>query len=165
MICEKLARRFGLSNNRFCFDLWLNYSMNVIFLEPRMGFYYINSMKLSILKSKLHRATITEANLDYVGSITIDEDLMDAAGLYEYEKVLVANLENGTRHETYVIKGARGSGVICSNGAAAHLVSVGDKVIILAFAQLHPDEIPGHKPRIVVVGPDNKVDKIKVSPD
>jgi aspartate 1-decarboxylase len=113
-------------------------------------------MRVKILKSKLHRATVTDANLDYIGSITIDQDLMDAAGILPYEQVLVANLENGTRHETYTLAGPRGSGTICCNGAAAHLVSAGDKVIIMAYADLEPSELADHQPRIIVLDENNK---------
>ena len=113
-------------------------------------------MRVRLLKSKIHRATVTDANLDYYGSISIDQDLMDAAGVLPYEHVLVASLANGTRHETYVISAPRGSGVICSNGAAAHLVSPGDKVIIMAFADFESDEIAAHKPKIIVVGENNR---------
>ena len=97
-------------------------------------------MFIKILKSKIHRATVTQTDLDYVGSITIDQDLMDAAGLIEYEQVLVANINNGTRHETYVQVGKRGSRVICLNGAAARLATVGDKVIIMGFGYYCGDE-------------------------
>jgi aspartate 1-decarboxylase len=114
------------------------------------------AMRSRLLKSKIHRATVTDANIDYYGSITIDQDLMDAAGVVDHEKVLVANMANGSRHETYVIPGAPGSGVICSNGAAAHLVSKGDEVIIMAFADFEPDEIAGHKPKIILVDKENR---------
>ena len=93
-------------------------------------------MVLNMLKGKIHRATVTQAEVDYIGSITIDQDLMDAAGILEYEKVQVADVERGTRLETYVISGEPGSGVICLNGAAAHLVTPGDKVIIMCYARL-----------------------------
>ena len=95
-------------------------------------------MMLNMLKGKIHRATVVQAEVDYVGSITIDEDLMDAAGILEYEKVQVADVNNGSRLETYVIAGERGSGMICLNGAAARFVSVGDKVIIMCYAQTRP---------------------------
>ena len=95
--------------------------------------------------------------MDYVGSITIDRDLMDAAGIAEFEGVLVANLTNGTRHETYVIAGDRGSGAICVNGAAAHLVSPDDKVIIMCFGLLHGDEIADHHPTILLMDDNNRV--------
>ena len=114
-------------------------------------------MRVSLLKSKIHRATVTDANLDYVGSLTVDEDLMEAAGVLPYEKVLVANIASGTRHETYVLAGERGSGIICSNGAAAHLVKTGDKVIIMAFADYEADEVVGHEPKVVMVDEHNRV--------
>ena len=88
-------------------------------------------MQINMLKSKIHRATVVQSELDYVGSITVDEDLMDASGIYEYEKVQIADVNNGNRFETYVIAGERGSGMICLNGAAAHMVSLGDKIIIM----------------------------------
>ncbi len=116
-------------------------------------------MLRKILRAKIHRATVTEAKLDYVGSITIDRDLMDAAGLVEWECVLVANLANGTRHETYVLSGERGSGIICSNGAAAHLVSVGDKVIIMCFGQMDEAELAAHKPTILIMDESNRIAK------
>jgi len=113
-------------------------------------------MRLRLLKSKIHRATVTESNLDYLGSITIDEALMEAVGIVPHELVLVANLANGTRHETYVITGPRDGGVICANGAAARLVSAGDKVIIMAFADLEPEEAAHHQPKIIVVDDHNR---------
>ncbi len=106
-------------------------------------------MLLNILKSKIHRVVITEANLDYIGSITIDEDLMDAANIYAGERVQVVDNTNGARLETYVIPGKRGSGCICMNGAAAHLIHVGDIVIIMAYAMLTPEEQATFKPAIV----------------
>jgi len=112
-------------------------------------------MLLKILKSKIHRATITEAKIDYVGSITIDADLMDAVGLVKGEAVLVADMTDGARFETYVIEGERGSGVICINGAAARLVSVGDEVIIMAFGYLPADEAAEFKPAIALVDKTN----------
>ena len=117
-------------------------------------------MRLEMLKAKIHRATVTDTNLDYTGSITIDEDLMDAAGILPYEKVLVANITNGTRHETYVVKGKRDSGIILVMGAAAHLVNTGDKVIIMAFCNCQADEAIGHKPKVVLVDDDNRLVKI-----
>jgi len=113
-------------------------------------------MFCKILKSKIHRATITETDLDYVGSLTIDEDLMDAAGIGPYECVLVADLTNGSRHWTYAIAGERGSGVMCANGAAAHLVNKGDLVIVMCFGYFPPEEAATHKPRIVMVDGDNR---------
>ncbi len=116
-------------------------------------------MLRKILTSKIHRATVTEANLDYAGSITIDRNLMDAVALAAGEMVLVADLANGTRHETYVIAGEAGSGIICINGAAAHLVDVGDKVIIMAYGLLDEAELAAHQPKIVLVDQDNRVAK------
>lgn len=106
-------------------------------------------MTIEVLKSKIHRVSVTDANLNYIGSITIDEDLMDAANIIEYEKVAVVNNNNGERFETYVIKGERGSGVICTNGAAARLVQPGDILIITAYAQMTPDEARNFKPTII----------------
>jgi aspartate 1-decarboxylase len=114
-------------------------------------------MLLKLLKGKIHRATVTEANLNYVGSITIDRNLMDAAGLVPNEAVMVADVNNGTRHTTYVIPAPPGSGVICINGAAARLVNVGDVVIIFAFAYLTPSEAKEHKAEIVIVGEGNTI--------
>ena len=114
-------------------------------------------MQITVLKSKIHRACVTQANLNYVGSITIDQDLMDAAGLYEYEKVQIANINNGERFETYVIVGERGSGVVCLNGAAARLVQPGDKIIIMAYAQITADEISKTTPKVVFVDDCNKI--------
>ncbi len=113
-------------------------------------------MTIEMLKGKIHRAKVVQAELDYVGSITVDEDLMDAAGLIEYEKVQVVDVNNGNRIETYVISGERGSGMICLNGAAARCVSVGDKVIIMAYAQMTPEEAKTHKPKVVFVDEDNR---------
>ena len=106
-------------------------------------------MFLNILKSKIHRVTVTEANLEYIGSITIDEALMEAANIYAGERVQVVDNTNGARLETYVIAGKRGSGCICINGAAAHLVNVGDPVIIMAYALMTPEEAKTFKPSIV----------------
>ncbi|MBN1436444.1 MAG: aspartate 1-decarboxylase [Sedimentisphaerales bacterium] len=117
-------------------------------------------MQVTLLKSKIHRATVTDANLHYTGSITIDQDLMDAAGILPYEKVLVANLDNGTRHETYTVPGERGSGVILTMGAAARLVHPGDRVIIMAFAEFDPTEVPDHKPKVVIVDDKNRITKV-----
>lgn len=110
-------------------------------------------MTIDILKSKIHRAVITQANLHYIGSIGIDEDLMDAANLMEFEKVQVLNINNGERLETYVIKGERGSGMISLNGAAARKAVVGDLVIVAAFAHMTPDEARTFRPAVVF--PDN----------
>jgi aspartate 1-decarboxylase len=114
-------------------------------------------MLLKVLRAKIHRARITEASVDYVGSITIDRDLMDAAGVGEHEHVLVADLGNGQRFETYVIEAPRGSGTICINGAAANLVAVGDLVIIMAFGYVEEAEAPKVKPRIILVDEANRV--------
>lgn len=113
-------------------------------------------MRIRVLKSKIHRATVTEANLDYYGSITIDRCLMEMAGLIENEVVLVANMSNGSRHETYVIPGPANSGVICSNGAAAHLVSAGDEVIIMSWAEMDMEQAKNFKPNILLVDKKNK---------
>ena len=112
-------------------------------------------MNISMLKGKIHRATVVQSELDYVGSITVDEDLMDASGIYEYEKVQIADVNNGNRFETYVIAGERGSGMICLNGAAAHMVSLGDKIIIMSYAQMEPSEIKDNKPKVVFVDDEN----------
>jgi aspartate 1-decarboxylase len=109
-----------------------------------------------MMKSKLHRATVTEANLNYVGSITIDEDLMDAADIWENEKVQIVNNNNGARFETYVIVGERGSGVICLNGAAARQVQPGDQVIIISYASMSNEEAKAHKPIVTILDADNK---------
>jgi aspartate 1-decarboxylase len=115
-------------------------------------------MLLHIHKSKIHRATITEANLNYVGSITIDEDLMDAANLIEGEKVQIVNNNNGERLETYVIKGQRGSGVICLNGAAARKAEAGDIVIIISYCLMSPEEAKNYKAITVFPNEHNKLD-------
>lgn len=106
-------------------------------------------MTIEVLKSKIHRVAVTQADLNYIGSITIDEALMEAAGLLENERVYIYDINNGERFDTYVIKGARNSGVIGLNGAAARKVAVGDLVIIVAYAQMTPDEAAQFKPRIV----------------
>jgi aspartate 1-decarboxylase len=106
-------------------------------------------MEIEILKSKIHRATITEANLHYVGSLTIDENLMKAAGILEYEKIQVVNVNNGTRLETYAIKGKAGSGVCCLNGPAARQGAVGDVVIVISYARMPYDEAQNFTPKIV----------------
>ena len=120
-------------------------------------------MILTMLKAKIHRATVTESNLNYVGSITIDRTLMEASGILEYEKVSVVDIDNGSRFDTYVIEGDCGSGVICVNGAAARLVQPGDKVIILAYCQMDSEEAENHSPKIVFVGSGNKILEIKSS--
>lgn len=117
----------------------------------------VTNMYLNILKSKIHRVQVTEANLNYIGSITIDEALMEAANIYAGERVQVVDNNNGARLETYVIPGKRGSGCICINGAAAHLVNVGDTVIIMAYALMTPEEAKAFKPSIVFPGAGNKI--------
>jgi aspartate 1-decarboxylase len=117
-------------------------------------------MHISLLKSKIHRAVITQAELNYVGSITIDEDLIEAAGLYEYEHVHIVNVNSGTRIETYVIAGERGSGVICLNGAAARSGQKGDRVIIMAYADVTPEEAKTYRPRVVFVGDENEIIRV-----
>jgi aspartate 1-decarboxylase len=115
-------------------------------------------MVIEVLKSKIHMVSITEANLNYIGSITIDEDLIDAANLIENEKVHVLNLNNGERLETYVIKGKRGSGEICLNGAAARKVIIGDVVIIMSFAMIDFQEAKSFKPTVIF--PDTQTNKL-----
>ncbi|MDR2146664.1 MAG: aspartate 1-decarboxylase [Tannerella sp.] len=115
-------------------------------------------MTIEILKSKIHRVTVTEANLNYVGSITVDEDLLEAANMTEYEKVAVLNNNNGERFETYVIKGKRGSGVICLNGAAARRAQVGDVVLIVSYARMDFEEAKHFKPTIVF--PDTQTNRL-----
>lgn len=114
-------------------------------------------MIIEVLKSKIHRARVTQAELNYVGSITIDEDLMDAANLIANEKVQIVNNNNGARFETYVIKGERGSGTICLNGAAARLAQVGDIVIIMSYGYMEQDEARNYQPLLVFPDPDNKL--------
>ena len=117
-------------------------------------------MEITMLKSKIHRAVITQAELNYVGSVTIDEELMEAAGLYEYERVHISNVNSGSRIETYVIAGERGSGVICLNGAAARSGQKGDHVIIMAYANMSPEEIKTHRPKVVFVGDKNEIIRV-----
>ena len=112
-------------------------------------------MYLTILKSKIHRVRVTQANLDYIGSITIDEELMDASGIVSGERVSVVDNTNGARLETYVIPGKRHSGVICMNGAAAHLIHEGDIILIMAYAMMTPDEAATFKPKVIF--PENNV--------
>ena len=116
-------------------------------------------MLVEVLKSKIHRVTVTEADLNYIGSITIDENIMDAANMIEGEKVQIVNINNGERLETYIIKGERGSGNICLNGPAARRVAVGDIVIIISYAQLDFEKAKEFKPTIVF--PDTSTNKIK----
>lgn len=113
-------------------------------------------MQLTMLKSKIHRAVVTEANLNYVGSITIDSALLEASGIIEYEKVQVVNVTNGSRIETYVIKGEKNSGVVCLNGAAARCAAEGDIVIIMAYAVMDENEAKAHQPKVVLVDSNNR---------
>ena len=106
-------------------------------------------MTFEMLKGKIHRATVVQAELDYVGSITVDEDLLDSAGILEYEKVSIVDINNGNRFETYTIAGERGSGMICLNGAAARCVQTGDKIIIMCYAQMTPEEVKKNPPKVV----------------
>ncbi|MCH2198520.1 MAG: aspartate 1-decarboxylase [Flavobacteriales bacterium] len=115
-------------------------------------------MLLQVMKSKLHRVTVTQADLNYIGSITIDEDLMDAGNLLEGERVQIVNLMNGERLETYVIKGERGSGMICLNGPAARKVAVGDVVIVISYGYMTPEEANDYKPTLVF--PDTETNKL-----
>jgi len=119
-------------------------------------------MLLQIRKSKIHKATITDANLNYEGSITIDEDLMDATGIIAGEKVQIVNNFNGERIETYVIKGERGSGTVCLNGAAARRAEIGDVVIIIAYAMMTPEEAKDYEPKTVFLDSKNKIKKFGV---
>ena len=112
-------------------------------------------MTLDMLKCKIHRATVTEANVDYVGSITIDKALMDASGIIEYEKVSVVDVTTGARLETYVIEGEKNSGVVCLNGAAARLIDKGDVVIIMAYAHVDENKAGNHSPKVVFVDKNN----------
>lgn len=117
----------------------------------------VQTMFLTVLKSKLHRVRVTQAELNYVGSITIDEDLMDAAGLLENEQVHIVNNNNGERLITYVIKGERGSGIICLNGAAARRAQVGDIIIIIAYAMLTTEEARTHQPTVIFPDDNNRL--------
>ncbi|MGK9266359.1 aspartate 1-decarboxylase [Bacillus inaquosorum] len=117
-------------------------------------------MYRTMMSGKLHRATVTEANLNYVGSITIDEDLIDAVGMLPNEKVQIVNNNNGERLETYIIPGKRGSGVICLNGAAARLVQEGDKVIIISYKMMSDQEAASHQPKVAVLNDQNKIEQM-----
>lgn len=120
----------------------------------------------NMMKAKLHRATVTEANLNYVGSITIDEDLLDAVDMLSNEKVQIVNNNNGARFETYIIPGKRGSGVICLNGAAARLVQEGDKVIIISYGLIGEAHVRSHQPKVAVLDETNKiVEMLGVEPE
>lgn len=115
-------------------------------------------MQIEVLKSKIHDVTVTEANINYKGSITIDEDLMDASNMVEYEKVQVLNVNNGNRLDTYVQIGERGTGTICLNGPAARTAIVGDKILILSYATMDESELKNHKPSIIFPNKDNRLD-------
>ena len=117
-------------------------------------------MNIDMLYSKLHRATVTDANLNYVGSITIDEDLLDAAKLRVGQKVEIVNINNGERFSTYTIKGKRGSKDMCLNGAAARKVEVGDTIIVIAYASYHTDELKNYKPTVVLLDQNNNISSI-----
>jgi aspartate 1-decarboxylase len=118
-------------------------------------------MFLTMFKSKVHRATVTEANLNYMGSITIDQDLLEAANILPNEKVQVVNINNGSRLSTYVIGGEQGSGVVCLNGAAARLAQPGDVVIIISYAMMTPEEANSFKPTIVMVDSENRITEVR----
>ena len=117
-------------------------------------------MTIKMLKAKIHRATVTQAELDYVGSITVDMDLLEQAGILEYEKVQIVDVNNGSRFESYTIAGERGSGVMCLNGAAARMVQTGDKIILMAYAQVTPEEASELRPTVLFVDEKNKVTKV-----
>lgn len=117
-------------------------------------------MQIQVLKSKIHRATVVQAELNYIGSITVDEELLEQAGILEYEKVQIVDIDNGSRFETYAISGARGSGMICLNGAAARKVAVGDKIIIMSYATMTPEELKENPPRVVFVDEKNQASRI-----
>jgi aspartate 1-decarboxylase len=114
-------------------------------------------MNITLLKAKIHRAVVKQADLDYVGSITIDSELLRESGIMEYEKVEIADVDNGNRFETYAIAGEAGSGIICLNGAAARCVKKGDKIIIMAYAQMTPEEAKTHKPTVLFVDENNQI--------
>ncbi len=117
-------------------------------------------MTITMLKGKIHRATVTQAELDYVGSITVDVELLEKAGIFEYEKVQIVDVNNGARFETYTIAGERGSGVMCLNGAAARMVQTGDKIILMAYAQVTPEEAKEMRPAVLFVDEKNQITKI-----
>ncbi len=117
-------------------------------------------MTISVLKSKIHRATVTQSELDYIGSITVDAELLEKAGILEYQKVQIVDVNNGSRFETYTISGARGSGIICLNGAAARCVQKGDKIIIMAYADMTPEEAAENPPVVLFLDDENKISRI-----
>ena len=118
-------------------------------------------MLLNMLKGKIHRATVIQAELDYVGSITVDPVLLEAAGILEYEKVHIVDINNGNRFETYTIEGERNSGMICLNGAAARMVQPKDKIIIMAYCQVTSEEAREHKPNVVFLNDNNEIESVK----
>lgn len=120
----------------------------------------MSGRRRTLLSGKIHRATVTQADLNYIGSVSIDEDLLDASGISEWEKVAILDVTNGARLETYAIKAPRGSREICINGAAAHLVKPGDVVIILSYVEIEEEFIEMHVPRIVLVNSENKISEI-----
>lgn len=117
-------------------------------------------MTIQMLKGKIHRAVVVQAELNYVGSITVDPELMKAAGILEYEKVQIVDVENGSRFETYTIEGEPGSGMICLNGAAARMVQTGDHIIIMSYCDMTPEEAQVHKPKVVFVDEENKIRRV-----
>lgn len=117
-------------------------------------------MQIEMLKGKIHRAIVTQAELNYVGSITVDTELLEKAGIQEYQRVEIVNVDNGERFATYTIAGERGSGIICLNGAAARCACVGDKIILMAYCQMTPEEAREHKPSVVFLGEGNKIERI-----
>ena len=117
-------------------------------------------MNLTMLKGKIHRAVVKQAELQYVGSVTVDTDLLDAAGILEYEMVQIVDIENGNRFETYTIAGEAGSGMICLNGAAARQAAGGDHIILMSYAQMTPEEAKEHKPDVVFVDEENRIVRV-----
>ncbi len=117
-------------------------------------------MTIQMLKGKIHRAVVVQAELNYVGSITIDPELMEAAGILEYEKVQIVDVENGSRFETYTIAGEPGSGMVCLNGAAARMVQVNDHIIIMSYCDMTPEEAKSHKPTVVFVDEKNQIKQV-----
>ena len=117
-------------------------------------------MQIEMLKGKIHRATVTQAELNYVGSITVDTELLEKAGIQEYQRGEIVHVDNGERFATYTIAGERGSGIICLNGAAARCACVGDKIILMAYCQMTPEEAREHKPSVVFLGEGNKIERI-----
>lgn len=117
-------------------------------------------MNITMLKSKIHRAVVTQAELNYVGSITVDSELLKSAGILEYEMVQIVDIDNGNRFETYTIAGESGSGVMCLNGAAARQVQVGDHIIVMCYASMTPEEAQSHSPKVVFVNDDNSISRV-----